>query len=366
MIENRGKSGRPALYALVVVGLYLSYQVLGPFLVTLTWAAILAILFHGMQVAQTRRIGPDGAALVTTLVAMLLIVAPAVGVLAAVVHEAPQIAGVLKRTSETAPDQIHRMWALAKAASPVTMPDDPTDRLTEGMQRVLSFLAPHAGAVVADTFTLLGSGVAMLFGLFYMLRDGDAMSRQLRDVLPFPADESDRLISDTRDLVVASVRAGAIVGSMQGLIAGVAFWLVGFPAPVFWGLATAFASLVPVVGAAIVWAPAAAGLLISGNIDHGMLVLLAGVGMSLLASVLRPMLLSGKTSMSGLVVFFGLLGGAAAFGLVGLVIGPIILVTTARLLKVLRHPDGLQESASEEVPAMGNAPSLSLSASRKG
>src|SRR5215470_19640010 len=109
---------RPALYALVVAGLYLSYLVLGPFLVALIWAVILAILFHGMQVRQAQRLGPSGAALLTTLLANVLIVAPALALLGALVHEAPQIAGFLKQASRSVPAEIHRMWDLARAGSP--------------------------------------------------------------------------------------------------------------------------------------------------------------------------------------------------------------------------------------------------------
>jgi predicted PurR-regulated permease PerM len=220
------------------------------------------------------------------------------------------------------------------------MPEDPTDFLTQGGRRAFSFLAPHAGAFVVDFFATLGNLLAMLFALFFMLRDGDAMSRALRDRLPFSEEENGRLIGDTRDLVIASVGAGLIVAAAQGLIGGVAFWLVGIGAPVFWGVVMAFSSLLPLVGAALVWVPAGIGLLLSGAIGRGVLMLLIGAfGISMADNVLRPLLLSGRTSISGLVIFFGLLGGAAAFGFIGLVIGPIILVTTARLLRSLRRPD---------------------------
>lgn len=108
----------------------------------------------------------------------------------------------------------------------------------------------------------------------------------------------------------------------------------------FWGIIIGFCSLLPVVGAALVWVPASLGLLFAGEIGRGALLMLLGVlGISTADNVLRPLLLSGRTSISGLVIFFGLLGGVAAFGFVGLVVGPIILVTTARLLEHLRHPD---------------------------
>jgi predicted PurR-regulated permease PerM len=147
-------------------------------------------------------------------------------------------------------------------------------------------------------------------------------------------------LDETRDLVIASVGAGLVVAAAQGLIGGVAFWLVGIAAPAFWGVVVAFASLLPVVGAALVWVPAAAGLLLSGEIGRGVVMLLIGAfGISMIDNILRPILLSGRTSMSALTVFFGLIGGAAAFGFIGLVIGPIILVTTGRLLTNLQRPD---------------------------
>jgi predicted PurR-regulated permease PerM len=178
-----------------------------------------------------------------------------------------------------------------------------------------------------------------------MLRDGEEMSHQLRDRLPFSEQENERLLSDTRDLVIASVGAGLIVAVAQGIIGGAAFWLVGISAPVFWGVVMGFSSLLPVVGAALIWVPAGIGLLLSGETGRGVLLLLIGVfGISMADNVLRPLLLTGKTSVSGFVIFFGLLGGAAAFGFIGLVIGPIILVTTARILQNLRRPGLPDES----------------------
>jgi predicted PurR-regulated permease PerM len=220
------------------------------------------------------------------------------------------------------------------------MPEDPTELVAEGTRRVLAFLAPRAGAFVADLLSMLGTLVAILFALFFMLRDGETMARHVRDRLPLSADESERLMTETRDLVMASFGAGLTVAVTQGLIGGVVFWLVGIGAPVFWGIVIGFCSLLPVVGATLVWVPAGLALLLAGEIGRGVLLMLLGVlGISLADNVLRPLLLSGRTSISGLVIFFGLLGGVAAFGFVGLVVGPIILVTTARLLEYLRHSD---------------------------
>jgi predicted PurR-regulated permease PerM len=352
MSDVAGKSlGRPVLYALILLGTYLAYLILRPFLAALTWAVIFAILFRGMQAALTPRTGPGRAALVTTLVVAVVIVVPAATLISVLAREVPQITDYLKETSRSAPSQIQRVWDAVRPHSPVALPADPMDFIAEGARRALTFLAPHAGAIVADFFATLGSLVSMLFALFFLLRDGDAISRQLRDRLPFSQQESERLMGDTRDLVVASVGAGLVVAVAQGAIGGLAFWLLGIGAPVVWGVVMAFCSLLPVVGATLVWVPAGIWLLASGDIGRGVAMLLVGTfGISMADNVLRPLLLSGRTSVSGFVVFFGLLGGAAAFGLIGLVIGPIILVTTTRLFDNLRHPDRLDESVLPRDP----------------
>jgi predicted PurR-regulated permease PerM len=142
-------------------------------------------------------------------------------------------------------------------------------------------------------------------------------------------------MTDTRDLIIASVGVGLLVAMVQGAIGGLAFWLLGIDAPVIWGVVMALCSLIPIVGAALVWVPAALWLLLSNDVARGVILVIVGVfGISMADNILRPMLLAGRTSASGLVVFLGILGGAAAFGFIGLVLGPIILVTAGSLLRV--------------------------------
>jgi predicted PurR-regulated permease PerM len=340
-MPETGKSFQRLLfYVFVLLIGYLTYLVLRPFLASLAWAAVFAMMFHQVQVELAPRIGPNRAALLTTVLAAILIVAPAVMLVSVLAREVPQVIDYLQQASVSAPRQIEVIWEGARTRSPVTLPEDPTLLLREGVTRVLAFLAPRAGAVVADVFATLGSLVVMLFALFFLLRDGHILGRQLRDVLPLPQDECDRLMRGTRDLVIASVGAGLLVAAAQGAIGGVAFWLLGIGAPVIWGVAMAFCSLIPVVGAALVWAPVVLALLLSGNIARGVILLLVGaVAISMVDNVLRPLLLSGRTSASGLVVFLGLLGGVAAFGFIGLVLGPIILVTAGSLLRIFTRPD---------------------------
>jgi len=340
MADRRKTLEGAVLLAFVLLGVYLTYLVLRSFVAALTWGIIFAIFFRDMHVRLAARMGPNRAATVTTLFVAFVIVAPAVVLISTLQRETPQITDYLKQTSQAAPAQLQRIWDAVRARSPVALPEDARALATEGGRRIVTFLAPHAGAFVADALAMLGTLASMLFALFFMLRDGDKWSVQLRDRLPFSNNQNEEFISGIRELVFDSVGAGLVVAAVQGLIGGLTFWLLGIDAPVFWGMAMGFASMLPVVGASVVWFPAAVGLLLAGDIWRGVIVLVVGTfGINVAGNVLRPMLLSGKTAISGLVILFGSLGGAAAFGFVGLVIGPIILVTTARIFDYLRQPE---------------------------
>jgi predicted PurR-regulated permease PerM len=331
----RDRFSQLLFYALVFLTGYLAFQVISPFLSSLAWAAVFAMMFHQVHLQLAARMGPNRSALVTTLMAAVLIVAPGVMLVSVLAREVPQVIQYVQQASLVAPERIERLWEMARLRSPLPLPEDPTQLLREGIQRALTFLAPRAGAVVADVLSTLGSLFVMLFALFFLLRVGPRLGRQVRDLLPLPDRERDRLVEETRDLVVASVGVGLLVAAVQGTIGGIAFWLLGIGAPVIWGVAMAFCALIPIVGSAIVWVPAALWLVFSGSMGRGVILIVVGVlGIGMVDNILRPLLLSGRTSASGLVIFIGLLGGVSAFGFIGLVLGPIILVTAGNLLTV--------------------------------
>ena len=327
-------------YTLVLLMGYLAYVVIRPFLAPLAWAAVCAMTFHRMSLRLAGRMGPNGAALLTTLLAAVIIVAPAVVLVSVLAREVPQLIDYVQQASLTAPDRIERVWEVVRRRSPMTLPADPASLLREGVQRAVAFLAPRAGAMVADVFAMLGSLFVMLFALFFLLRDYRALGQRVRNLLPLPERERERLIAETRDLVIASVGAGLLVAAAQGAIGGLTYWLLGIGAPVVWGVAMALCALIPLVGSALVWAPTALWLVLSGDVGRGVILIVVGVfGIGMVDNILRPLLLSGRTSASGLVIFLGLLGGVSAFGFIGLVLGPIILVTAGNLLTVFTRPE---------------------------
>lgn len=322
-------------YAVLVLMAYLVMQVVWPFLSPLAWAVILAMTLRPVYMKFCVRVSNGNAALLTTLTAGLLIIAPAAFLVTVLVRQVPDAVAYIESMSKTTPTQLLAIWSSMRERFH-SLPEDPMSLLSAGANDIAAFIAGNAGALVANVLSTFGSILVMLFALFFFLRDGRSFGEVVRRVLPFSDTESERLINDTTELVVASVGAGLTVAAVQGLLGGLSFWVLRLPAPAVWGVSIAICSLLPVVGATIVWVPVAIFLFISGDATKAVLLtVLCGAILGSVDNVLRPFLLSGRTSASGLVVFIGLLGGVSAFGFVGLVLGPIVLVIAGTLMDAL-------------------------------
>jgi predicted PurR-regulated permease PerM len=143
------------------------------------------------------------------------------------------------------------------------------------------------------------------------------------------------VITEARDLIFASVTTSLIIATIQGTLGGLAFWVVKLPNPFFWGVCMAFFSLVPVVGSGLIFVPAAIWLVVMGHWGKALVLLAICAGVSTIVdSLLRPLLLSGRAQLSGLTVFISVVGGVEVFGMLGLVLGPIVVATAAGLLDV--------------------------------
>ena len=174
----------------------------------------------------------------------------------------------------------------------------------------------------------------MLFAVFLFFRDGDEIMAGLRRILPFRPDFRELMIVQARELIQASVIAGLIVAAVQGALGGITFALLGLGAPVFWGVMMAFFALLPIAGAWVIWGPAAIWLLLTGSTGRAIALIIIGTCVvGLVDNFLRPALVSGRTQLNGLLIFVSLLGGVAAFGLIGLVLGPVVMATAIGLLE---------------------------------
>ena len=141
------------------------------------------------------------------------------------------------------------------------------------------------------------------------------------------------MMSEAHDLIFASVVSSVVAAAAHGILGGIAFGLTGINAPVFWGVMMGFFSLVPLVGSALIWVPVAISLIVQGHMGAGILLaVFCSVIVGLVDNVIRPWLISGRAEMGGLVVFISVLGGISVFGMLGVVLGPIVVATAASLL----------------------------------
>ena len=224
------------------------------------------------------------------------------------------------------------------------------------------FVAPLGWAVVFAIETLVfWSGLALrdalvfganiviaLFATFFVLRDSAAIMTVVRRILPMPPALRETMIARVRDLVSVGVSASVVVAATQGALGGAAFWLLDLPSPAFWAVVMGLLCLLP-FGAWLVWLPAAAALAFDGH--TGRAIALAAIGLGVVSgvdNVLRPALVSGRTHMHGLVILVGLLGGAAAWGALGLVIGPVVVAAALALLNA--YVDAAAEPLSALAP----------------
>jgi predicted PurR-regulated permease PerM len=186
-------------------------------------------------------------------------------------------------------------------------------------------VATQALDVGRNTFDFLVSLTIMLYLLFFLLRDGRALGARIRQAVPLGPKYKERLFSNFTTVIRATVKGNVLVAIAQGALGGLAFWFLGVQAPLLWAVVMAFLSLLPAVGAALVWAPVAIYFLVTGSTWQGIALILWGtLVIGLVDNFLRPVLVGKDTKLPDYMVLLSTIGGMALFGLNGFVIGPVI------------------------------------------
>jgi predicted PurR-regulated permease PerM len=312
------------LYGCVLLLAYLVYALVQPFLSPLAWAAIFAAFFYQHYKNLEQRLGRTWAASIGTAAVTIMIIVPCVLLMFVFIQEATQAISSIDLSSGSSKgfERLQRGWAWVQRQRFGRSLGPLEGYVRQGVERASGIIANGAGALFRNVVVTVADVIIMLFALFFFFRDGETIMGRLRQVLPFEASFRERRFAETALLIRATITAGLTVAIVQGAIGGVAFALLGVGAPIFWGVMMAFFALLP-LGAGIIWAPAAVWLMLTGESGRGVTLMIVGAGgISLIDNFLRPILLAGQTEMNGLLV------GLAAFGLLGLVLGPVIMATT--------------------------------------
>jgi predicted PurR-regulated permease PerM len=183
--------------------------------------------------------------------------------------------------------------------------------------------------------------IIVLVTLFFLLRDGEYFCARIRRLLPMDHEHQERLFQNIINAVTAVVHGCLLVAMVQGLLAGLAFWLTGVPYSALWGVVTAFAALVPLGGTTLVTIPASLYLFIQGDNIKGVILLVWCLGVVVtIDNVLKPLFIGSRIRMPTIFLLFGILGGLAVFGALGLILGPVLFALLMALLDLYSEEYG--------------------------
>jgi len=330
-------------YGALLLLIYLVFRIVEPFLEPLAWSGVLAIFFYPVHERIVRRLRPNRAALVSTLGVTLLLIVPALVVLFYTARQAIDAMAQLQAALMD-PDralQSHVVEWIRRHLPHAWQTADFSQPLRQGAERIATFLAARLGGLVKNLFTFFVDLFIVIFALFFMFRDGDEIVRGASHLVPFDESIQEDMVRESRDLIFASVAVALVIALLQGALGGLAFTVGGISSPIFWAVLIAFFSLVPVVGSALIWVPAALFLAFTGHWGRAIAVVVICGGVAGVAdNIVRPLLLRNRTHLNELLLFLGVLGGLQTFGLLGLVIGPTIVAAAMGVFRVyMDHRD---------------------------
>ena len=324
---------RALLPLLVGVTLALGWILL-PFYGAIMWGAIIALLFAPVYRRLLVRLKgrPTLAALLTLLLVLLILILPSAVLTAALAQQATQVYQQLQ-SGELNPSQYFQGvfnalpdW-LTALLDRVGLVDFAAlqRRLSAALSQGSQFLATQALGIGQFTFEFVTSLFITLYLAFFLIRDGEGVARALRDAVPLAPEHKKELVSKFNTVIRATVKGNLLVAVIQGALGGLAFWVLGVGGALLWAALMAFLSLLPSIGAGLVWVPVALYFFVTGAIWQAVALCAWGVlVIGLIDNLLRPILVGKDTRLPDYVVMITTLGGMVVFGINGFVIGPAI------------------------------------------
>jgi predicted PurR-regulated permease PerM len=339
-------------FGLLTLALGLCCALAWPFLSLIAWAVVLAVVAYPIHRWVARRVRqPSVAAAFSCLLVVVAVVVPVTLVVVEVVDEATELA---KHLQSGAVGNGHRAVSLSGWRRPLEIPAVDAARrwleqridlsqfslesaIRQTVGQVTSFLAKRSMGLVKNVGWGIIQVALTLVTLFFLLRDSPRLLPAVRAFIPLDEAQTEALLRRVVDTIHATVYGTAVVAATQGTLAGLAFWALGLPSPLLWGVVTTALCLVPLLGSFIVWLPAVLWFAAQGVYWKALVLALWGaLVISQVDNLLRPLVIGTRTRLHLLFVFFSVWGGLFLLGPLGLVMGPVILSVTLALLDVLR------------------------------
>ena len=326
--------------------IYQSLRILSPFATALTAALILTLVFYPLHARLAPHFSsPNRAATLSTVLALLTVILPFLMLAWLLLDEAaavfPHVRDLIAQPLDGAPGKalplpgwLRALWARGSALL-ATWQVDLRAIALESVRQLGNNLTGYGADLLKNFVLLVFDVVVLVVAIFFFFRDGPQLVRAVVGLIPMEEQDKRTIIARLDQTLSAILRSAFITASVQGLLAGIGFAVAGLGFPVLLGFATALLALVPVAGAAVVWAPAGLYLLASGEQVAGIGLLAWGaVAVSMSDNLIRTVLISGQTNLSLLLLFPGILGGLQVYGVAGALIGPLVIATLLAFARI--------------------------------
>lgn len=319
------------LLLLIIVTLLFGW-VLQPFFGAILWAAVIAIVFHPLQVRWAPRFGKRKNLLALSVLALctLIVILPLLGIAASLAQEGTAFYQKVHSGEIDLNTYVDRVKGSVPALQNLLGRfgvdlGNVQQQLTSAATEASRYLTTQALSFGQNTAQFLVAFTLMLYITFFFLRDGEALVRLLIRALPLGDERERLLLRKIGEVTNATVKGNLVVASVQGALGGFIFWVLDVQAALLWAVVMAFASLLPSVGSALIWGPVAVYFLATGATWQGIVLIAFGAGViGLVDNLLRPILVGRTTQIPDYLVLLSTLGGIAIFGLNGFVLGPLI------------------------------------------
>jgi len=320
-MKDLRKYSKYFLLAFFVFIFYFSFKIIQPFIITILGAVILAYIFSPMfHFLQKRIKNKTLTAIIVVSLTIVILVLPLIFTITLLQKEA---ANINQDQLKTALTVFLKDYFGAKTE----------EYIVQFLEIGVRFIQELWGQLLYSLPTKILGFFVLIFTYFYLIRDGDAIISKTVEFIPLRKEIKERFMKEFKDITHSTVYGLVIGGFVQGVLGALGFFLFGLPNPLLWGLVMMILSILPFLGPIIIWGPAALYLLITGSTTPGILLMVYGAFMTILENVMRPKIISGRTNMHPILVIIGLLGGLKVFGIVGIILGPLILSFLAISLK---------------------------------
>lgn len=340
-----------ALLALTAGLGYLSFLIFKPFLYPLVWALVLSIVFYPLYVVILRGVRVRAvASLIAVTVIVLTIIGPVSYFSLLLAAEARHF---FESLDSGAVDALQNLMhnprvkeITDRVASLFGVSEAEIDKTV--VERVSKFGKDLFGKVPYGVGGVLSGIVDFLFmtiTVFFFFRDGPEFLQKIHYYLPFSESQKERLDRQVRDIIISTIYGGVVVALAQGVVGGIAFSLLDIRSPILWGFAISVATFIPLLGSFAVWGPMTAYLYITGHVAKAVILAAVGIfGISVIDYILRPIIIGNRTKMPILIIFFSVLGGLKLFGLIGLILGPLVLALFVSVVEIFRNLEGRENA----------------------